>query len=67
MQPTTPCLWLDHQAEEAARFYVDAITRTSSRSSPAPSTPRGSWSGAPDPRQRGRRIPAGRGWLSSIL
>jgi predicted 3-demethylubiquinone-9 3-methyltransferase (glyoxalase superfamily) len=22
MQPITPCLWFDHQAEEAAEFYT---------------------------------------------
>jgi predicted 3-demethylubiquinone-9 3-methyltransferase (glyoxalase superfamily) len=28
MQPITPCLWFDTQAEEAARFYVSVFRRS---------------------------------------
>ena len=27
VQPISPCLWFDHQAEEAARFYVSVFKR----------------------------------------
>ncbi len=28
VHPITPCLWFDHQAEEAANFYIDIFDRS---------------------------------------
>jgi 3-demethylubiquinone-9 3-methyltransferase len=38
LQPITPCLWFDNQAEEAARYYTGS-SRTR-ESEPSPGTPK---------------------------